>query len=177
MPPARSDSSSDHPNAQSSTAGQSDDLIVVVGQYRAGLEAEIAMLHQLAALAAREREVTASDSLSALDEISDARDRVMASLVAVESQLKPLRRQLLNELDRVRALPGFGEVADLHQEAAALAAEIVATDDHSLASLREAELARRFAAESLEKGESTLAAYRRVVTPSLANATLVNRRG
>jgi hypothetical protein len=56
-------------------------------------------------------------------------------------------------------------------------AQIVAADDHSPASLREAELARGLVAESLGKSETTLAAYRRVVTPPLANATLVNRRG
>ena len=156
----------------------SDDLRPAVSEYRAGLEAEIAMLHQLAALAAREREVTAATgSLLALEEISDARDQVMASLVAVESQLKPIRRQLLESIDRTRSIEGFQALAALHRQAAALAAEIVAADDHSLAALREAELARQFAAESLGKSETTLAAYRRVVTPPLANATLVNRRG
>jgi hypothetical protein len=156
---------------------QADDLGPVVAEYRAGLEAEIAMLNQLAALADREREMTAAATLSSLDDISDARDRIMASLVAVESQLKPIRRRLLESLDVIRTLDGFAELAALHREAAGLAAQIVATDDQSLASLREAELARRFAAESLGKSETTLAAYRRVVTPPLANATLVNRRG
>jgi hypothetical protein len=154
-----------------------DDLRPAVAEYRAGLEAEMAMLLQLAALAEREREVTATAALSALDEISDTRDRIMASLVAIESQLKPIRRQLLESIDVIRTLDGFEALAALHREAAALAAQIVAADDHSLASLREAELARRFAAESLGKSETTLAAYRRVVTPPLANATLLNRRG
>jgi len=156
---------------------QPDDPRPAVAEYRAGLEAEIAMLHQLAALAEREREMTAAAALSALDSISDARDRIMANLVAVESQLKPIRRRLLESIAVVRTLDGFRELAALHREAAELAAQIVAADDQSLASLREAELARRFAAESLGKSETTLAAYRRVVTPPLANATLVNRRG
>jgi hypothetical protein len=46
-----------------------------------------------------------------------------------------------------------------------------------MASLREGELARRFAQDTLDQGETTLAAYRRVVNPPLANATLVNRKG
>ena len=154
-----------------------DDLRPAVAEYRAGLEAEIAMLHQLAALAEREREVTGGAALSVLDEISDARDRMMASLVAVESQLQPIRGRLLASIDAVKTLEGFHELAALHRTAAALAAQIVTADDHSLASLQEAELARRFASESLGKSETTLAAYRRVVTPPLANATLVNRRG
>jgi hypothetical protein len=153
------------------------DLRPAITEYRAGLEAEIAMLHQLAALAVREREVTAAGSLAGLDEISDARDKVMGSLVAIESQLKPIRRQLLESVEQLRAVEGFQELAALHREAAALAAEVMTADDHSLTSLREAELARRFASESLGRSETTLAAYRRVVTPPLANATLVNRRG
>ena len=59
------------------------ELLPLVTQYRAGLEAEIAVLRQLATLAAREREVTATGPLSALHEITDGRDRLMASLVAI----------------------------------------------------------------------------------------------
>ena len=153
------------------------DLLPLITQYRAGLEAEIAMLHRLAALAEREREVTASGSLVALNQISDARDGVMASLVSIEAQLKTVRRELLVARNRLVGAPAFDELTALHQQAAALANDIVATDAHSVASLRQAEVARRFAQDSLDKGESTLAAYRRVVTPSLANATLVNRKG
>jgi hypothetical protein len=54
---------------------------------------------------------------------------------------------------------------------------VLTVDEGSLEALKEAELARRVAAQALEQGESTLAAYRRVVTPTLKSATLVNRRG
>ena len=145
-------------------------------EYRAGLEAEIALLRHLAALAAREREVTASERLDSLDDITDARDQVMAALVSLEANLRPLR-MALRQLHGAIHLPEMKEVTALHQEAAALAEEILTDDAQSLSALRQAELARRFAAESLEKGESTLAAYRRVVMPSMASATLVNRRG
>jgi hypothetical protein len=152
-------------------------LLPLIVQYRAGLEAEIALLRQLSALAAREREVAGSDSLTSLDEISDARDRVMANLVAVESQMRPVRQALAAARDALRGVEAFEELRVMHEQAAALAEDIVAIDDHSRAALRDAELARRFAAESLERGESTLAAYRRVVAPSLSQATLLNRRG
>lgn len=148
----------------------------LITEYRAGLEAEIALLRHLAMLAAREREVTESEGLDALNEITDARDHVMAALASLESGLKPIR-MALREADELTHYQEFFDVAALHREAAALAEEILAVDAHSLAALREAEMARRFAAESLEKGESTLAAYRRVVMPSVAAPTLVNRRG
>ena len=154
-----------------------NDLLPLVTQYRAGLEAEIALLQRLAALAERERDVTASGSLVALNEISDARDGVMASLVAVEAQLTSVRRILVDTRERLAGSEAFEELTTLHKEAADLASSIMTADVHSMASLREAELARRFAQESIDQGESTLAAYRRVVNPPLKNATLVNRRG
>jgi hypothetical protein len=54
---------------------------------------------------------------------------------------------------------------------------IVVEDRAALDALKQAEQARRFAAQSLEQGESTLAAYRRVVAPNLPGASLVNRKG
>jgi hypothetical protein len=154
-----------------------NDLLPLVTQYRAGLEAEIALLERLAALAERQREVTASGSLTALTEITDARDGIMANLVAIEAQLSPIRRTLVQSLDRLNGEPEFEYVTALHRRASGLASDIMSSDQQSMESLREAELARRFAQESLDQGESTLAAYRRVVNPPLANATLVNRRG
>ncbi|HEY0872343.1 MAG TPA: hypothetical protein VGD94_02640 [Vicinamibacterales bacterium] len=154
-----------------------NDLLPLVTQYRAGLEAEIALLERLAALAERQREVTASGSLAALTEITDARDGIMANLVAVEAQLAPIRRLLVMSRERLAHEEEFEYVTALHKKASTLASDIMSADQHSMESLREAELARRFAQESLDQGESTLAAYRRVVNPPLANATLVNRRG
>lgn len=153
------------------------DLLPFIAQYRAGLEAEIVVLRRLATLAAREREVVTNGPLADLHDVIDQRDRLMASLVAIESQLRPTRDALAEARHQLQHLAPFQELASLHDEATSLAREIIASDDHSRTALHQAELARRFAAESLEKGETTLAAYRRVVTPLLANATLVNRRG
>jgi hypothetical protein len=53
---------------------------------------------------------------------------------------------------------------------------ILKTDSASLEALAAAELARRDLARAMEQGETTLAAYRRVMmTPP--GATLVDRRG
>jgi hypothetical protein len=148
----------------------------LITEYRAGLEAEIALLRHLATLAAREREVTESTRLDALEDITDARDQVMAALVSLEAGLRPIRHALRDPGELVH-LQEFRELAALHEEAAELAEQILRSDEISLTALREAELARRFATDSLERGESTLAAYRRVVMPSMVGATLVNRRG
>lgn len=155
----------------------SEDPRPLMAQYRAGLEAQLAMLRQLAEIAESEQETTRDVDIAALDGISDARDRVMASIVSLEAELQPLRRQLATSSGRLRHLAEFQALVALHKEAATLAGAIVSRDEHSMAALRNAELSRRAAAESLEKSESTLAAYRRVVAPSLASARLVNRRG
>jgi hypothetical protein len=77
----------------------------------------------------------------------------------------------------VSTLPAYGEVLGLRQAASELVARILATDRESMQALTDAELARRAAVVSLEQGESTLAAYRRVLTPPLSHAALVDRRG
>ena len=153
-----------------------DELQPVIAQYRAGLDAEMSLLRRLRALAHAEHQETAAASPS-LRPIVDQREAVMASLVAIESQLKPLREVLVEHREALAEVPEFLAVSALHQDAAALVASIVGTDTESLEALKQAEVTRKFAADAIEKGENTLAAYRRVVTPRLAQATLVNRRG
>lgn len=153
------------------------DLLQLVAQYRAGLEAEMVLLHRLEALAARQRHASEQADLGALALVSDDRDRLMASLVRIEHELKPVRLMLLEGRTEIDKTPEFEDLVLLHRRAADLVAAIVGHDHDSLSALHEAELARRFAARALEQGENTLAAYRRVVAPALAGATLVNRKG
>jgi hypothetical protein len=101
----------------------------------------------------------------------------MASLVAVEAQLTSVRRVLVATRERLAGSEVFEELTELHKDAAARASSIMTADSHSMASLREGELARRFAQDALDQRENTLGAHRRVVNPALANATLVNRKG
>ena len=153
------------------------DLIPLVAQYRAGLEAELQLLHRLEAVAEKQREASRRGELEALAIVTDERDTLMASIVTIEHEMKPIRLKLLDRRASLQGSVEYDELAALHREAAQLVSDIVASDQDSLEALKEAELARRFAARSIEQGESTLAAYRRVVAPPLAGATLVNRKG
>jgi hypothetical protein len=153
------------------------DLLPIVEQYRAGLDAELMLLHRLQAISLDQRRVSETGSVIEMQACSDDRDRVMATLVTVEHELKGLRQQLLKHRDRLAELPAFQEIVVLHRQAADLVADIVSVDEDSMQALKNAEQARHIAAQALEQGESTLAAYRRVVTPTLASATLVNKRG
>jgi hypothetical protein len=153
------------------------DLETLMVQYRAGLDAEIVLLRRLEQLAARQKDAASSGAMGDLAAAVDERDRVMASLVALEHELKPVRLTLHAHRAVLASLPGFEQLVERHREAAALVASISSTDRDSLAALQEAEHARRDAARMIEQSESTLAAYRRVVSPPLASATLVDRTG
>jgi len=135
------------------------------------------LLHRLQALSIEQRRASQTGSVSELQSIVDDRDRIMATLVTVEHELKSVRRRLAEGRQWLEELPGFHDIAVRHTEAAALVAYILVVDRDSMDALQEAEEARRLAAQALEQGESTLAAYRRVVSPGLASATLVNRKG
>lgn len=154
-----------------------NDLLALVEQYRAGLEAELALLHRLERVAIRQRDASHNGDLEQLRLVTDERDQLMASIVTIEHEMKPIRLTLLERRDDLTASDEYQELAALHKNAAAMVSTIVASDQESLSALKDAELARRFAQRALEQGETTLAAYRRVVAPPLAGATIVNRKG
>jgi hypothetical protein len=153
------------------------ELAPLLVQYRAGLEAEMILLRRLDALSLEQRDVATNGPLDRLVPITEARERLMAALVQIEAGLKPVRLQLAESRDRLAGLEEFRELTRLHREAADLATAILSADRESVDALKRAELARRSAAQALEQGESTLAAYRRVVTPPLTSPALVDKRG
>ena len=153
-----------------------EQLVRLIDQYRAGLEAEMAILRQLSDVAERQQ-ATTQDDAEAFHRAADERDRLMQSLVTIEADLRQVRAQLSANREQASRIVGFAEVAALHRDAAQLASKILSTDQQSLRSLADAELARRSAVAGIERGENTLAAYRRVLTPPLSSATLVDRRG
>jgi len=154
-----------------------DELLRLVEQYRAGIEAELLLLRQLADVSKRQSSVTHAGDLNAFGGAADERDRIMRSLVTIEEGLRGVRTALADHRDLAGNIKGFDEVLALHREAATLVGSIMTTDQASLSALADAELARRSAVASLERGETTLAAYRRVLVPPIASAKLVNRRG
>jgi hypothetical protein len=153
------------------------DLAPLLEQYRSGLEAELSLLRQLAAVSARQREHMHAGHFERFEAAADDRDAIMRGLVTIAEDLRSVRHQLHEHHDLAVTLSGFAGVTALQREASALVASILETDQLSIAALADAELARRSAVASLERGESTLAAYRRVLAPPVSSATLVDRRG
>lgn len=152
------------------------DLPALLSQYRAGLEAEIAVLHKLERTATRQHDASTTHDMAELNRAADERDALMAGLVSIEGELSGVRSTLAQSREQVRHMFGYHEAVALHKEAIALVTRILTTDGASLDSLAAAEMARRYAARAVEQGETTLAAYRRVMTMP-PGATLVDRRG
>ena len=153
------------------------DIRQLVVAYRPGLEAEMTVLRQLQRLALAQAEATDANDLERLVTVADERERLMAALVEIEHELRPIRRRLADQLDQAADVEGFRDVVDLHRAAADLVSTILRSDQETVRALKDAEVARRFLAQTLETGETTLAAYRRVLAPRLAGSALLNRRG
>jgi hypothetical protein len=153
------------------------ELADAIREYRAGLEAELALLQRLERLDTSRHDAASHAGVLEIAALADERENVIAALVEIEHTLRPMRVLLVDARSTLQDDPAFQEVAALHRRAGDLVARILASDARSLQALQDAEHARRFAAESMERGESTLAAYRRVVAPPLEGARIVNRRG
>jgi ATP:corrinoid adenosyltransferase len=146
-------------------------------QYRTALDAQISLLHQLEDAAGRQHATTETRNFEQLAVESDHRDQLTRSLLAIEEGLAAVRETLAASRADIEPLDEFAAVMHLRRIAAELVARILATDRESMKVLSDAELARRAAMASLDRGETTLAAYRKVLTPPVASAALVNRRG
>lgn len=153
------------------------DLDDALAAYAAGLDAEIGLLRKIEALAALQRQVSSRDDLTALTAVAEQRNRIMSALAELELRLHPLRVVIVEHLAEVRALPGFERAAERHREAATLINRIMTTDRTLVTLLEEALETRRRLAHVLEEGGATLAAYRRVLAPSITSAGLVDTRG
>ena len=149
----------------------------LIAEYGAGVEAELTLLRQLKRLAAAQQDALREHDMELVTRIGDEREQTLAGLVKIEHELKPIRQTLADRQDEARAIEGFADVVTLHRAAANLVATIISSDRETMQALRDAEIARRFAAQAIEVGETTLAAYRRVIAPPVASASLVNKRG
>ena len=154
-----------------------EDLRHWLAVYGPGLEAEVALLLQLQRLAVAQREASQARDFSALAQVTQERDGIMAALVKIEHELRPARLALAGHREDALALPGFDQVSELHRIAADLVATIVHSDQDTLRALQDAEVARRSAAAAVGAAGTTVAAYRRAVAPPITGAGLVDRRG
>ena len=151
-----------------------DDVLLA---YTAGLDAEIAILEQVEALAAEQRAVWARDELLPLGGLATRRAALMHELAAVEARIAPLRDRLQADLSRSLGTPGYPAAEARRQDAQRVIYRLLAADRKLLTDLETSLESRRREAHDLDTGNATLAAYRRVVEPTLASAGLFDQRG
>ena len=65
-----------------------DELTGLIGEYRAGIEAQLHLLNQMADIAQRQREISRAGDLAAFERVADVRDHIMRSLVTIEEGLR-----------------------------------------------------------------------------------------
>lgn len=143
----------------------------------AGLDAEIAILRQVEALAAEQRAVWARNELLPLGALATRRAALMHELAAVEARIAPLYERLRSDLARTLRTPGYDAAQTRRQEAQTLIYRLMAADRAFMADLETSLASRRQEAHDLDTGNATLAAYRRVVLPTVASAGLFDQRG
>jgi len=153
------------------------DLESVLADYRTGLDAELALLAQIEVLATRQHGLSHPTDPDILTDLALQRERHLAALAALEQQVQPLRQQITDKLIEARQQPGFAGIADRHRRASDIVTSIMRLDEASLEVLRRADTDRRAAAQSLETGEATLAAYRRILQQPQPSAGLFTQRG
>ena len=153
------------------------ELDLALDEFRRGLEAELALLRQLRAVAGQQRAVSDAHDFDRFQAVSDERDRLTRSLLAIEQDLAVTRSTLGELRTEASGIPLYGTILALRQASTDLVNEILACDQDAMKALADADLARRAALVSLERGEVTLAAYRRVLAPPEPNANLLDSRG
>jgi len=153
------------------------ELTDALEQYRAGLETAVSLLHQLQDVSARQRAVTEARDFVRMAAESDQRDHLTRAMVAIEPGLRTIRESLAASNEDLHVFPVYEQVLELRHRAADLVAEILKTDEASMRALADAELARRAAMAGIATGETTLAAYRRVLNPPVGAASVLNLRG
>src|SRR5262245_52236437 len=154
-----------------------EELPRLIARYRAGLQAELRLLEELIRIAARQRIVTHAGNLEAFSAAADERDAIMRRLLMFDDGLRGVRRTLTEHRELADTLPGFDEVVALHREAALIVNRILATDKDSKSAISDAGFARLSVVERLEREETTLAAYGRVLAPAAASPSPANPRG
>ena len=115
----------------------------VLFAYAEGLDAEIAILRQVDALAVEQRTAWARNELLPLGSLATRRAALMHELAATETRIAPLRDRLRSDLGRARRTPGYPRAEALSQEAQALIRTLMAADRKFLTDLEASLDARR----------------------------------
>lgn len=154
-----------------------DELNVALSDYAEGLESELSVLDRLDVLSRAQHQAALSADVAQLARASSERHDAERAIGEIEGRIARLRPLIARNLGAARSCRGFAALAAAHRRAEALIAGIVERDRQTVVLLLDADRVRRQAAQAIETGEATLAAYRKVIAPPPSSAGLVSRRG
>lgn len=138
--------------------------------YADGLDSILELLTRVSEIADAQQTASHTRNLTVFMTLADERDALTATIVMLDARLAPLRAMLgLVPTDPGTIAPSL---VDRHRTARALVDCILARDRETHAALRDADAARRTLAQTLETGEQTLAAYRRVISANRTSALI-----
>lgn len=152
------------------------DLPRMIASYRRGLESQIELIEQLAALALLQQDACERVDANALAAACRERERISHLLFGLEEAQRPLRDRIVARLPDARMNEGFAAVSALHRRAEACLIELDRRDAATRATLDRLDTARRAAANALEAGETTLAAYRKTLSMG-SKSSILNSHG
>jgi len=143
-----------------------------LASYAVGLDAMIALLREVEAVARRQQASAAARLFEQFARDSAERDRLTTALVNLDQELAPLRRLAIEHGGEWHGHPAQARVQALRATAAALIASVLTIDGNARSALADAGLARRADMANLEQGDATLSAYRRAATAPSAGRRL-----
>lgn len=152
-------------------------LFDTLADYKAGLTEQVHLLHGLLRAAQDQFAASTSGVAHELAKASEERARIMSTLMALEHDQRGHRDTLHRHLDAVRLLDGFSEVSALHRVAEECVGRIHEQDASTRERLAREQALRTATAHTLDAGETTLAAYRKVLTSGGERSALVDQHG
>jgi hypothetical protein len=142
--------------------------------WQIGLDEELALLTAIGDLVVEQQQASDPLDYPALTRIVATRDTIITELARLIAQLRPIREALSSDLEHAP------DLADLHvrqRDVTERAQAILAADRKTLDALADAQRQGQAAVHAIHSGGRTLAAYRRVTSPTASASTLFNQRG
>lgn len=152
-------------------------LATLLVEYRQDLEVQITLLERLLETAHDQYAASVPGGAHELAKACEERARVMRTLLEVERRQGERRDVLYRNIDVVGRFNGFSNVSALHRRAAQSVSDIEAIDNRTRERLSREQALRSATVHTLDAGETTLAAYRKVLTSGHEVSSLVDQHG
>ncbi len=150
---------------------------VPLDQYCLAFRPVLDLLASLLTCATSQEAAALAGDFEALAIASDRRHEAMRALETADAPLRATREAIARFADELRGDFLLAQVEALHRQARDVVAAVSQRDARTQVALQQLRDQARTAAQQLEVGGTTLAAYRRIVAPPLHSAELVDRRG